>query len=259
MFPESIEERRCGRMETTNDLFSMILDHGQPSQETFFLVLSKMKEHGQLEQVVRESQKALTVFPQDIQIRQLLAETYLEMGQVVQAEEEMERVSDQIGTFMSAYKFQARVYHSQGKIDKAIQALKLYLTYYAEDQEALQLMTSIQPVQEIGPTAEALEEAEPSSRKGLLEIATPTLAEIYFDQGQLSEAIEIYEKVVYQNPEDTPSKQRLEDLKAMAQAEEKVAEERERVVTIRNKKEKMLTILEAWRANIRENLGSPSA
>jgi predicted Zn-dependent protease len=246
-------------METTNDLFSMILDRGQPSRETLFLVLSQMKEDGQLEQVVQGCKKALRLFPQDIQVRQLLAETYFEMGQGVQAEEEMKKVSDQIGMFMAAYKSQARIFHSQGKMDRAAQALKLYLIYHSEDQEARRLMTSIEPDQEMGPMIETADEVEPSSKKGLLEIATPTLAEIYFDQGQLLEAIQIYEEVVSQNPEDTHSKQRLDDLKAMSQAEEKVAEEKQRAGAARRKKEKMLTILEAWRANIRENLGASPA
>jgi tetratricopeptide (TPR) repeat protein len=243
-------------MKNTNDLFSTILADGQPSSETFFLVLSKMKENGQLEDVIRECKKALTFFPRDIQIRRLLAEVYFDLGQTSSAEEEIERITDQIRHLMSAYKFQARIYHSQGKDDEAAQALQFYLMHHRDDQEALQFMAEIRPEQDVPfPAEETLEEMATSDKRGLLEIATPTLAEIYFDQGQLLEAIEIYEKVVSQNPDDTHSKQRLDDLKAMALAEEKVAEGREETDMVRQKKEKMLSVLKTWRNNIRENLG----
>ncbi|MBN1847423.1 MAG: tetratricopeptide repeat protein [Deltaproteobacteria bacterium] len=243
-------------MESTNDLFNMILANGQPSPETFFLVLSRMKEKGQLEDVVRESKRALTLFPHDLQIRRLLAEAYFDLGRTSQAEEEIGRVTEQITHLVSAYKFQARILQSQGKESEAARVLQFYLMHHANDEEALQFMDTLRPQHEMPiPAEDALEEMAISDRKGLLEIATPTLAEIYFDQGQLSEAIEIYEKVVSQNPDDTHSKQRLEDLKAMAQAEQRVMEDKEKVNVMRQKKEKLLSVLNAWQDNIRENLG----
>ncbi len=255
-------------METSDDLLSMILANG-PSSETFFLVLSKMKETEQPEKVIQECLQALEIFPHDIHIRRLLAETYLEIGQLSQAEEEMKRVTNQINDLISVYKLQAEIYHQQGKDDEAVKSLERYLAYY-EDEEALHFMEILSPPKEMPsetpepaieemPRAidEELEETPPAGKKGLLEIATPTLAEIYFDQGQLQEAIDIYEKVVSQNPDDTHSKQRLEEMKSMALAEEKQAEERELVDAVGRKKKKMITILEAWRNNIRDNLGKP--
>lgn len=255
-------------METPNDLFSMILENG-PSSETFFLVLSKMKEDGQLEKVIQECSQALKIFPHDVRIRRLLAETYLEIGQLSRAEEEMKVVTNQINDLISAYKLQAEIFHRQGKDAEAVQSLELYLKH-SKDEEALHLIETLSPQKEIPVVMsepatediprsieEELEEPPPADRKGLLEIATPTLAEIYFDQGQLREAIEIYEKVVSQNPEDAHSRQRLEEMKAMALAEEKLAEEREIVDAALQGKKKMITILEAWRTNIRDNLGKP--
>jgi hypothetical protein len=58
----------------------------------------------------------------------------------------------------------------------------------------------------------ALEAEKPGSRfeeDVLSEIATPTLAEVYVNQGQIQEALTIYEKVVAQNPEDQTSIKRI--------------------------------------------------
>ena len=234
-------------MKTSDDLFKMILANS-PSSETVFLLLSKMKEDGNLENVIEGCHKALDMFPHDIQIRHLLAQTHFEMDQIPQAEKEMASLTSQMSDLMSIYKLQAEVFHGQNKTEETIQSLDRYLSFHGDDQEALHLLESLRPTKE---TPDIEKELEPDDKKGLLEIATPTLAEIYFDQGQLQEAIDIYEKVVSQNPDDMLSKQRLEELKVMTLAEEKMVESKGVVDKVRQKKEKMIAVLEAWKANIR--------
>ena len=68
----------------------------------------------------------------------------------------------------------------------------------------------------------ALEAEKPESRfeeDVLSEIATPTLAEVYVNQGQIQEAITIYEKVVAQNPEDQTSIKRIQELNTLRAVE----------------------------------------
>ncbi|MDY7036844.1 MAG: hypothetical protein SV375_11870, partial [Thermodesulfobacteriota bacterium] len=66
-------------MGTSDDLYNQILNNA-PSPGTLFLVLSRLKEEGQLKRVIQECIKALNIYPDDIQIRQLLAESYLKSG-----------------------------------------------------------------------------------------------------------------------------------------------------------------------------------
>jgi hypothetical protein len=47
------------------------------------------------------------------------------------------------------------------------------------------------------------------------DIATPTLAEVYVNQGQIVEALSIYERIVADNPEDHVSRRRVLELQAM--------------------------------------------
>jgi len=245
-------------METSDDLYRHILTNG-PSPGTIFLVLSRLKEKGQLRRVIQECLKALMVYPDDIRIRQLLADAYFEAGLISQAETELEKVTSQIGDFVIAYKRQAEIFTRQRREEEAVEALKLYLAHRPDDQDALDLFNTIKPAEEAPATeTEPVIEEEVSSTldgEGIPEIATPTLAEIYFDQGEILVAIKTYEKVVAQNPEDQRSTLRLEVLKNMIGADKPT--ENKETDKVRKKKEKMIAILEAWLTNIQAHAKSP--
>ena len=255
-------------METLDDLFNRILTNG-PSPGTLLLVLSKIKEGGNPARVIQECLKALNIYPNDIPIRQLLAESYFEAGLLSQAEGELEKVATRMDDLIPIYKLRAEIYRRQRREEEAMDALKLYLAHRPEDEDALHLLDILKPleiapitepeatIEEVAPTVEEVEEREAESfeEEAPPEIATLTLAEIYFDQGQIQEAIDIYEKVVAQNPENNHSKQRLDELKDMMAAGETI--EDKGLDRIRQKKEKMIAILEAWLANIQEKAKTP--
>jgi tetratricopeptide (TPR) repeat protein len=258
-------------MTTWDDLYRQILESG-PSAQTLFLVLSKLKQEGDCKRVVQECIKALNTYPDDIPIRQVLAEAYLETGFLSQAETELGKVTAQIDELVSAYKRLATLYHREKRGEEARKALHVYLAHWPEDQEARELLEMLRPLpeapaQEPEPLAEppaataeqsatetpdlAREEAEETTtlerEQGLPEIATPTLAELYYSQGQMEEAILTYEKVVEGNPDDQRAAARLAELKAATPP--KAAFETDRN---RGKKGKMIALLEAWLSNIQE-------
>lgn len=249
-------------MGTSDVLYNQILSNG-PSPGTLFLVLSRLKEEGHLKWVIQECIKALNIYPEDINIRQLLAESYFETGLLSQAEAELEKVTTQINNLISAYKLRAEIYARQGRIEGAAQALKVYLVHRPEDQESLDLLERIKPsekppasetipvIKEVpGPAEKFFEELPAAPEEEIAEIVTPKLAEIYLDQGLIKEAINTYKKVIEQNPKDERSIKRLEELKIMIEVGEAVDDID--FDTARSKKEKMITILEGWIDNIRE-------
>jgi tetratricopeptide (TPR) repeat protein len=249
--------------EAPHDLYNQILQNG-PSSGTVLLVLSVMKKEGHFKKVIQECIKALDVYPYDVQIRHLLAETYFEAGLISQAEAELQEVTTRIGDLSSAYRLQAEIFSRQKREQEAAEALNLYLAHRPDDQEALDLLQTLKPVEDTPvplspPTAEktagSLEEVmgEVPERPGeqeLPEIATPTLAEIYFNQGQLQEAINTYEKIVTQDQEDERSRGRLDELRRMMVSDRDLGDED--VEKARQKKEKMISILEAWLDSIQE-------
>ena len=89
-------------MVATDDFFRQILSHG-PSQGTLLLVLKKIKEEERPNEVIKECLNALSAYPDDVRLRTLLAESYLEAGFIGQAETELDRVTSDIDGLSSAY------------------------------------------------------------------------------------------------------------------------------------------------------------
>jgi len=236
-------------MGNVNELYSEIMSKG-PSPGTIYLLLSKLKGEGPLSKIIQACIRALALYPDDISIRRLLAESYYESGLLSQAETELRKVIEQIDDLIPAYRQLTDVYARQGRTEEATQVLGVYLAHRPEDQEALEVMKGFRIEKEIAETVPSMDvagEIPPMEEvvDEVPEIATPRLAEIYFDQGLLKEAIETYEKVLQRSPEES-IRMRLEELMDMM-AEEKAAV----VDPDRKRKERMIAILEGWLDNIR--------
>jgi tetratricopeptide (TPR) repeat protein len=258
-------------------LLREILERG-PSDETLCLVLTELKKAGHTRTVIRECHRALQQNPEAIPLRLLLAEAYVEEGRLSQAEAEIETAASRVDRYASVYLIQAEIYRTQRRKDEALRALTLYLAHRPEDEKALEMLKDLQPPKAAPPTEEAPQElpepamaeasefripppAEPPPEEEaqlpefkieeevLPEIATPTLAEVYVNQGQIQEALSIYEKVVSQNPEDLASVTRIEKLKTMLTAEPRPAK---KTPSVELKKQKTIAVLESWLANIRK-------
>jgi len=312
-------------MEKSNDLIGQILSHG-PSQGTLSLVLRKMELEGRHSEVIQECLKGLDRYPDDIRLRILLAESYLAVGSLGQAEEELEKALSMIEDLISSYKLKAGICIREKRSEEAADALRLYLAHKPKDQEALDLLTQVGPIledtdevsekpperetpaekedqevldllEQVRPAKDATDEVpdEPTERKtskekgdqealDLLEqfepgqqdtdkipdeppedrafaekwdekivpseIATPTLAEICYNQGQIDEAIATYERVLLENPNDKASALRLSELKGFINEEE--GPQHQNTDPLRSRKERMIEILEGWRAKVQE-------
>jgi tetratricopeptide (TPR) repeat protein len=325
-------------MEKSNDLLGEILNNG-PSQGTFFLVLKKMKEQGRSSEVIRECQKALSLYPDDLRLRTLLAESYLDLGFIGLAETELTTVTSRLGDLVSAYKLQAEIYTKQQRTEEAVWALNQYLVHRPDDHNALDLLDKIKPpvegekpketqaVEDFAHTEEArieeqtitgtpeiikdvvrapeediesehvlessalfedvvysqeedilesvvipeditraLEEdiedegvvvaelpeewVDQEEKDEFAELATAELAEIYYNQGLINEAINTYELALLTNPYDKTSMERLAELKALNvdKPEQQTAADD----ILRERKKRMITVLEEWMDRMQE-------
>lgn len=237
-------------MTPSNDLINQILNQG-PSQNSIYIILSHLMGEGQSAAVIQGCLKALDLHPDDIRLRQLLADAYLQMGFIGQAETELDRVIERISGLTGSYKTLAKLCLGQKRMVEARRLLQLYCLHRPEDMEAAGLLAELQ-TEEAKPEAEPEEVPEEASEPDVLvQLATPTLAEIYFKQGQVQEAIRTYEKVVARNPHDERLIQRLNDLKGAARGPAETKE----VAAGPSPKEinqKMISVLEGWLTRIRE-------
>ena len=258
-------------MSSSDDFYDEILANG-PSSETLFIVLSKLREAGHHKRVIQECIKAIEAHPNDIPLRRLLSETYFEMGLFAHAEAQVEKLVSHMDELASVYKLQAMIYHKEKRFQETIRSLKLYLAHRPDDQDAIHLLESLCPTEEpaeISGAAEApsqpvefLVKMEPEvsqemgeetaviEKEDFLDIATPTLAEVYLNQGQTAEALNIYERIIADNPEDHASKQRVVELKAMLAPPTPL--EPSAGDNAREKKEKMIATLNTWLEEIRK-------
>lgn len=276
-------------MTASDDLHTKILSHG-PSSETLFILLSQMREEGKSGDVIQACMRALDIYPGDISIRKLLAETFLEAGFISQAETEMEKVSTAIKDLATIYKHKAEVLAKQQRSEEAMEAARTYLAHYPDDQDAIRLLEDLAPSEE-APVQDIPDETEeapvetiqvepipetypepPEEMETPLEpeevnppvpeeteppipspdIATPTLAEVYVTQEQMPEAIQTYERVLEQNPEDHESRERLQELQSMDAGEAPAPEPWNEGARVKEKTEKMINTLESWLEEIRE-------
>ena len=152
-----------------------------------------------------------------------------------------------------SYKLLAGIYAKQRRLTEAADTLKLYLAHCPGESEALKLLEEVEPADEVqlevgGPAEDVVVEVD--EKDAVADLATPTIAELYYTQGRLSAAITIYEKVLNDKPDDIESLKRLTELRGLA-AEEPKTEGKEKDDP-RARTETMITILERWLPKIKE-------
>ena len=226
-------------MSASEGIYTEIIDKIETPSASVLLVKLLLKE-GKTEIAIKACLKALEVFPDDMNIRRLLAETYFHQGRMELAEKELQKLADQIGEFTSVFKLQANLFKQRERLKEAVRALKVYLVHHRDDKEATRLLS----------------ELTSSGREEQPVLPTPTLAEIFFNQGALEEAIKVYQQVVEAAPGDEKSKMRLNELKQM-----KVNEDQEATgeTVSKDRTLKLIGILESWLGAIESEQGANRA
>jgi tetratricopeptide (TPR) repeat protein len=243
-------------MDIPESSINEILENA-PSKETLHILLPLFKADGKYSLLIRECQKAVLRFPDDLILKKILAEAYLTDGRLLEAEAEAGRVIEGIKKLATVYKLQADIYLRQDKKEAAALCLKRFLLFYPEDKDAaLKLEDLALPEEASKPVPEesVMDSGMQELEQELPEIITATLAKVYFDQGKIDEARDIYGKLIDMNPDDAISASRFKEISALSDIDDIQAETRP-VNGVRHKKEKIISILDAWRKNIREVSG----
>lgn len=246
-------------MNRPDEILERILRE-DPSPATLFLILEEQKAQGRHGLVIRECLKALNRFPGEVRIRGLLAESCLESGWFSRAEAELETATARIEEQIPLYLLQARVYSKTNRNVEALRAVEIFLAHAPDHAEALSLREALRKKlklqkprrEEPRPDADAVQ--GPVSLT-VPEIATATLAELYFAQGQIEEAISTYEKILSRDPQADGARARLEGLKALRSPDPVEKEAREKTARTRRKKEKIVKALENWRGTLKKKDG----
>jgi tetratricopeptide (TPR) repeat protein len=221
---------------------------GRNPQGVVHLMLAKLKEDYGVDEMIPWCETALAEYPDDMRLRSLLGRAYMEAGALGRAEEEFMKLASSIDEIASFYKLRAKNLVSLGKDKEAADALNLYLSHYPDDEEALQLLTE-SPVREEMLHEQALQDLDEQAgavetETASIDLASPTLAEIYFSQGRVRDAVRMYEQVVAENPADTSSAARLAELRSASDQVE-IGDVGEGS-SVRRRTETMIEVLEKW-------------
>ncbi len=273
-------------MDIPEKSISEILE-SNPSQGTLYVLLKVMRENGRINLVIKECMRAVSRFPEDLILKKILAEAYMDDGRFTEAEAEFDKVIKGMESLAGALKSQADIYIHQKREEEAVASLKKYLAVFPENEDASDLLDKLVPAvdapEEVIPEelpeavfepVEVAEELfEPAVTETLAEdeypeIITASLAEAYFRQGEYDEARDIYERLVEKDPEDISSISKLEEISALTEikaepettaAEEEPLSAESTEDVVRGKKEKVISILDNWRSNIRALSGEGAA
>ena len=140
----------------------------------------------------------------------LLAESYFQMGSMGQAENEFVKVSSMMNDLLSVHGRLAEIYEKQRRFAEAAGQAEMYLAHHPENSEMRELLKRVEAAMGRDPEWPSLPDDDAESP---VPFATPTIAELYFDQGQLDAAVKTYERVVEAHPHDSASAERLLELK----------------------------------------------
>jgi len=244
-------------MAERNAFFEEILSHG-PSAGSVVVVLGRMKKEGRLKEVIQTCIRFLQLYPDDIRLRILLAESYAEAGFINLAQTEFEKVAAMIDQLVPAYRFLGELYAKQQRIEEATDMLRRYLAHFPGQADVIELLEKLESTRSSREGALEMErpaeDGVPStdeSADALADFATPTIAELYYSQGRLDAAIHTYEKVLNSSPDDHASRVRLDELKGMMGVATPVAADRA-AQSPRARKERLVLTLERWLPKIRE-------
>ncbi len=189
-------EQDCGRtagQETDSELLLLeawVADN--PGSRLFLRLAQAYRRRGRLADAAQVLERGLVLRPGELEARELLARVLEEMGDAAGALGQLLAAARELARHAGVYQRLAELWAAQGLEDNAAWA-----------REVARLLSRKLPQDGARKT--------PSQD-------TPTMAEIYAEQGHYRQAMAIYRKLLEQEPENQKWRARLEELKAQAAA-----------------------------------------
>lgn len=198
----------------------------EPSSPKFVFLAEILRKQGDLHRATEILIKGLRSNPDSVTGRSILGKIYYDRWMIDQAKSEMEKVMLAAPDNIDAAKILIQIYRSEENYNKALEICYSSLVFNPEDNELAKELKELKKVVDhdgmtIATTKPGLmvndnlefdeelqEESPPDSlTDGLL--YTESMANLYMDQGLYEKAVEVLEKLLAREPENTSVRKKL--------------------------------------------------
>jgi len=179
--------------------------NSDPGSRAFVELARLYHVEGRLEEAARLCADGVRRHPDYLSARVLLGRIYFDMGFLEEAREAMDHVLERAPDNLVARRVVAEIFMSQGDREAAIERFRALLAFKPDDEETRKRLAAIEAAPEPPP------EPVPTPAEQAV-LATPTLAEVYVQQGLPEEALRLYRQILSSDPGNDAVKERIAHL-----------------------------------------------
>ena len=230
----------------------------EPTSRLFLELAREYYDSGQLAAAADVCAQGLKSHPAYLSARVLLGRICFDMGETGKSAEAMEIVLAQAPDNLVARRVLAEISMEEGDTELALDRYRALLAFYPGDAEARRKIELLEakrasPPPQTAPatmapapaaavlataTVPAAETVQTVSSGTLLDsgvLATPTLAEIYLQQGLHDKAAQVYREILRGDPGNADAIARLVEIERLSEAPDPAAQTREKKVAVLNR------------------------
>lgn len=192
-----------------------------PKSKLFVPLAEEYMKSQMLDEAVMVLMDGLKNHPHFLTARVTLGKVYLEKGQIAEAKAQFEQVMAANPDNLFAHRKLARIYKEEGQVERAGKSCQVVLSQNPKDAEMRSLMEELNRLSEKPAEAQVAvppaAEARPAASAGEAEeMATEALADLYIQQGYYEKGIEVYQRLIAENPSNTALQRKLEETEVLA-------------------------------------------
>lgn len=196
-----------------------------PASNCFVLLAEVLIKLGKTDNALKVLVNGLRHNKHNITARFLLGKIYFERWLIDGAKKEFEKVIKLAPDNIAVSKILLQIYTSEGNEERVRDISKNILFFHPDNQELKDFLDDLKSVSQVVELKDIVDEYS-DFKSGVLnvneisssneeEIVSSTLAELYYEQGHYRDSLELYNKLLLNNPADQSIIERIEKIKSL--------------------------------------------
>ncbi len=192
----------------------------QPGSRLFLELARELHEAGELERAAQVCSEGVARHPAYLSARVLLGRIHRDMGNLEEARRELETALTSAPDNLLARRLLADICREQGDLDGALERFRALLAFSSRDEEIRATIEEIE-TELAGAGGGKAGERPAATAEGStpvpedLHLATPTLAEIFLQQGLTRRAAEVYREILRGDQGNEEARSRLAEIESL--------------------------------------------